>query len=216
MKSTVNNKLSFADSLREAERHLSRRDPVMRGFISKYGPCRIRPHNRYFDTLVDAIISQQLSSKAAETILNRFRELYAPARFPTAAQILITPDESMRRVGVSGQKISYIKDLAAKTEDGTLKLSRIARMRDEEIIEMLTTVKGIGVWTAHMFMIFSLGRLNVLPVGDLGVRKAIERAYGLPGLPDAASIQAVAENRQWSPYCSVAIWYLWRSLENQK
>jgi DNA-3-methyladenine glycosylase II len=216
MKSSVNDKPAFADSLRAAERHLARRDPIMREFIRKYGPCRIRPHNRYFDTLVDAIISQQLSSKAAETILNRFKGLYAPARFPTAAQILITPDERIRSVGVSGQKLSYIRDLSARTEDGTLKLSRLARMNDEEIIEMLTAVKGIGVWTAHMFMIFSLGRLNVLPVGDLGVRKAIARAYELPGLPDAATIEAVAENRQWKPYCSVAIWYLWRSLENQK
>lgn len=215
MSKTENNKIPFADALRTAERHLSRRDPVMRGFIKKYGPCRIRPHSRYFDTLVDAIISQQLSSKAAETILNRFKALYAPARFPTAAQILATPDERIRSVGVSGQKISYLKDLSAKTEDGTLKLSRIARMSDDEIIEMLTTVKGIGVWTAHMFMIFSLGRLNVLPVGDLGVRRAIERAYGIEGLPDAEQIQAVAENRQWRPYCSVASWFLWRSLENQ-
>ncbi|MFN7947728.1 MAG: DNA-3-methyladenine glycosylase [Blastocatellia bacterium] len=215
MSKTENNKLPFSDALRTAERHLSRRDPVMRGFIKKYGPCRIKPHNRYFDTLVDAIISQQLSSKAAETILNRFKALYAPARFPTAAQILATPDERIRSVGVSGQKISYIKDLSAKTEDGALKLSRIARMGDEEIIEMLTTVKGIGVWTAHMFMIFSLGRLNVLPVGDLGVRRAIERAYGIEGLPDAEQIHTVAENRQWHPYCSVASWFLWRSLENQ-
>lgn len=215
MSKTENNKAPFTDALRNAERHLSRRDPVMRGFIKKYGPCRIKPHNRYFDTLVDAIISQQLSSKAAETILNRFKALYAPARFPTAAQILATPDEMIRSVGVSGQKISYIKDLSAKTGDGTLKLSRIARMGDEEIIEMLTTVKGIGVWTAHMFMIFSLGRLNVLPVGDLGVRRAIERAYGIEGLPDAEQIHAVAENRQWHPYCSVASWFLWRSLENQ-
>ncbi len=215
MSKTANNKAPFSDALRQAERHLSRRDPVMRGFIKKYGPCRIKPHTRYFETLVDAIISQQLSSKAAETILNRFKALYAPARFPTAAQILATPDEMIRSVGVSGQKISYLKDLSARTADGTLKLARVARMGEDEIIEMLTTVKGIGVWTTHMFMIFSLGRLNVLPVGDLGVRRAIERAYGIEGLPDAGQIHTVAENCQWHPYCSVASWFLWRSLENQ-
>ncbi|HZS09912.1 MAG TPA: DNA-3-methyladenine glycosylase 2 family protein [Blastocatellia bacterium] len=212
---TPDHSISFGDSLRAAERHLSRRDAMMRQYIKKYGPCQLKPHTRYFDTLVDAIISQQLSTRAAETILNRFKALYAPARFPKAAQILATPDEKLRSVGISGQKISYIKDLSAKTEEGKLRLSGTSRMSDEEIINMLVQVKGIGVWTAHMFMIFSLGRLNVLPVGDLGVRRAIERGYGLAGLPGAAEIEAIAKSRQWHPYCSVAAWFLWRSLENQ-
>lgn len=206
---------SFDDALRAAERHLSRRDPIVRQIIKRYGPCTIRPHTRYFDTLVGSIISQQLSTKAAETIRARFISLYAPARFPKAAQILATADEALRGVGLSGQKASYIKDLAAKTEDGTLKLSRLARMSDEEIIEMLVQIKGIGVWTVQMFLIFSLGRLNVLPVGDLGVRRAIERSYGLKQLPNAAEIEKIAEQQGWSPYCSVVSWFFWRSLENK-
>lgn len=213
--SKAEQKTSFTDSLQAAEKHLSRRDPMMRQFIKKYGPCGIKPHTRYFETLVDAIVSQQLSVKAAETIMNRFKALYAPVKFPRAAQIIETPLETLRGVGISGQKISYIKDLSAKTETGELNLRRIARMEDAEVIEMLTSVKGIGVWTAHMFMIFSLGRLNVLPVGDLGIRRAIERAYGFKKIPLAAEIEAVAEKCQWHPYCSVAAWFLWRSLENK-
>lgn len=207
-------KTAFNDQLRQAERHLSRRDPMMRQFVRKYGECRIRPHTRYFETLVDAVVSQQLSVKAAETIMNRFKALYAPARFPPAAQLLETPMETLRGVGISGQKISYLKDLAGRVDKGDLNLRHISRMEDNEIIERLIEVKGIGVWTAQMFLIFSLGRLNVLPTGDLGVRRAIERAYGFLGLPDADEINGIAINWQWHPYCSVAAWYLWRSLEN--
>jgi len=206
----------FSNALRAAERQLSRRDPVLRRFIEQYGPCKLRPHTRYFETLVDAIISQQLSTKAAETILGRFKALYAPARFPSAAQILTTGDERLRGVGLSGQKLSYIKDLAAKTDDGTLKLSRLSRMDDQEIVEMLIKIKGIGVWTTHMFLIFSLGRLNILPVGDLGIRRAIERAYGFKSLPNSDEIERVAEQHFWHPYCSVASWFLWRSLQNKE
>jgi DNA-3-methyladenine glycosylase II len=205
----------FNDSLRAAERHLSRRDPILRPLIKRHGPCRLRPHIRYFDTLVEAIISQQLSTKAAETILSRFKALYAPARFPTAAHILITPEERLRGVGISAQKASYIRDLAAKSENGTLKLTRVSRLSDQEIIEMLVAVKGIGVWTAHMFLIFSLGRLNVLPVGDFGVRRAVERLFGFERLPNAGEIEEIADRRNWHPYCSVAAWFLWRSLENK-
>ena len=207
---------AFAEAVRAGERHLSRRDPVLREFIKRYGPCRLRPHSGYFETLVGAIISQQLSTKAAETILGRFKALYAPERFPTAAQILATDQAALRGVGLSGQKLSYIRDLAAKTGDGTLRLSRLSRMSDQEIIEMLVSVKGIGVWTAHMFLIFSLGRLDVLPVGDLGIRRAIERAFGLHHLPDADQIESLASVRTWHPYCSIASWFLWRSLENKQ
>jgi len=205
----------FTEQLDIAERHLSRRDAVLRLFIRKYGPCRLRPHRRYFETLVDAIISQQLSSKASETILNRFKTLYSPARFPKATHILATEHESLRGVGLSGQKISYLRDLATRTQEKTLRLNRFSRMGDQEVIDMLVAVKGIGVWTAQMFLIFSLGRLNVLPVGDLGVRRAIERGYGLGELPGAEEIEKLAGERRWHPYCSVASWYLWRSLEKQ-
>jgi len=205
----------FAEELKKAERALSRRDPKMRELIKGYGPCPVRPHTRYFQTLVGSIISQQLSTKAADTIHGRFVALYSPARFPKAAQIIETPDEHLRGTGISFQKIGYIKDLATKTEDGTLKLSRLARMSDDEVIEMLTRVKGIGVWTVHMFLIFSLARLNVLPVGDLGIRRAIQLRYGFDELPNAEQMEHIANENGWRPYCSIASWYLWRSLENK-
>ncbi len=206
---------NFQELVRAAERHLSRRDPVLRPFIKKHGPCRLQPHTRHFETLVGAIISQQLSTKVADTIIGRFKSVYAPARFPRPAQILLTPDEILRATGMSGAKVAFIKDLAAKAEDGAVKFSRLSRMSDEEVIEALIPVKGIGVWTAHMFLISSLGRLDVLPVGDLGIRKAIERLYGFDHLPDSAEIEHVAEERGWRPYCSIASWFLWRSWEEK-
>lgn len=206
---------SFPESLRAAEKHLSRRDAVLRQFIKRHGECRLQMHTRYFETLVNSIVSQQLSTKAAETIFNRFLALYAPAKFPKPAQIAATSDETLRSVGLSSQKLSYIKDLAAKVDAGAVHLKRITKMSDDEIIAELTQVKGIGVWTVHMFLIFSLGRLNVLPVGDLGIRTAIQRLYGLETLPKPTEIEAVAEQNNWHPYCSVASWYLWRSLENK-
>ncbi len=209
------NSPDFADSLRIAEKHLARRDPVLRQFIKRYGECHLQKHTRYFETLVNSIVSQQLSVKAAATIFQRFVALYAPAKFPKPAQIAATPDETLRGVGLSGQKLSYIKDLAAKVDGGTVQLKRITQMSDDEIIAELTQVKGIGVWTVQMFLIFSLGRLNVLPVGDLGIKLAMQRAYGLAELPKPAELEVVAEQRNWHPYCSVASWYLWRSLENK-
>lgn len=205
----------FADSLRTAEKHLARRDPILRQFIQRHGECRLQQHTRYFETLVNSIVSQQLSTKAADTIFQRFRALYAPAKFPKPEQIVATPDETLRGVGLSSQKLSYIKDLAAKVDSKHVHLNRISKMSDEEIIAELTQVKGIGVWTVHMFLIFSLGRLNVLPVGDLGIRMAIKRGYGFSELPKPAEIEAIAEQNKWHPYCSVASWYLWRSLENK-
>lgn len=206
---------SFIAELEKAERLLSRRDARLRGLIKRYGPCVIRPHTRYFHTLVGSIISQQLSTKAADTIHKRFLALYAPSRLPKPAQILETPDEHLRGTGISFQKISYIKDIAAKTEDGTLKFSKLPRLTDEEVIAMLTQVKGIGVWTVHMFLIFSLGRMDVLPVGDLGIRRAIQLSYGFDQLPTAPEMERIASENGWRPYCSIASWYLWRSLENK-
>jgi DNA-3-methyladenine glycosylase II len=205
----------FRELLLTAEKHLARRDPALRPIIKQYAPCRIQPHNRYFETMVGSIISQQLSTKAAATIQSRFRALYAPARIIKPEQIVATPVEMLRSVGLSQQKASYIKDLAAKTHEGTIRFHHLSKLENEAIIEMLTQVKGIGVWTVHMFLIFSLGRLDVLPVGDLGIRNAIQRLYGLDHVPLAAEIEALAEARGWRPYCSVASWYLWRSLQNK-
>ncbi len=207
------NPVIFVEKLRAAERHLMRRDDILRPHIKKHRPWNLKPGSRHFETLIIGIVSQQLSGMAARTILSRFKALYHPSRFPAAVQILQTEVEALRGVGLSGQKASYIKDLAIRAESGALKLNRLPRMTDDQVIEELVAVKGIGVWTAHMFLMFSLGRLNILPVGDLGIRKAIARAYGLSAMPGAEEIEQLAIERRWHPYCSVASWYLWKSLE---
>jgi DNA-3-methyladenine glycosylase II len=186
----------------------------MRRLVGHYGPCAIRPHQRYFETLVKSIVSQQLSTRAAETIFTRFRQLYPGSRIPKAELLLSSTDEELRGVGLSFQKIGYIRDLAARVAEGRLRLSQLPRLSDDEVIAALTEVKGIGVWTAQMFLIFSLARLDVFPVGDLGVRKAIQQQFELPALPGPAEMEELAATRRWAPWRSVASWYLWRSLEN--
>lgn len=192
-----------------------RRDPVLRPHIRRNSPCQLRPHphRRHFETLVTGILSQQLSSSAARTIIGRFKELYSPAKFPEPAQIVDTDHQKLRSAGLSNAKARYVQDLSAKTIDGTLVLKGISRLKDEDVIEMLVRVNGIGVWTAHMFLMFSLGRLNILPVGDLGIRKAIQQSYGFSSLPTPAEIEELAEKRGWHPYCSVAAWHLWRTID---
>ncbi|MEY3282155.1 MAG: hypothetical protein RIR86_168 [Acidobacteriota bacterium] len=207
-------KEQFLQQLRQAEGSLARRDAVMRRLVGHYGPCAIRPHQRYFETLVKSIVSQQLSTRAAETIFTRFRQLYPGGRIPKAELLLSSTDEELRGVGLSFQKIGYIRDLAARVAEGRLRLSQLPRLSDDEVIAALTEVKGIGVWTAQMFLIFSLARLDVFPVGDLGVRKAIQQQFELPALPGPAEMEELAATRRWAPWRSVASWYLWRSLEN--
>lgn len=205
----------FAESLRQAEQHLMKRDPVLRPHIRKNSPCQLRPHphGRHFETLVTGILSQQLSSSAARTIIGRFKDLYLPAKFPEPTHIVATDHERLRSVGLSNAKARYVRDLSAKVIDGTLVLKGISRMKDDDVIEMLVRVNGIGVWTAHMFLMFSLGRLDILPVGDLGIRKAIQLSYGFPALPTPAEIEALADQRGWHPFCSVASWHLWRTID---
>lgn len=207
-------KEQFLQQLRQAEGSLARRDAVMRRLVGHYGPCAIRPHQRYFETLVKSIVSQQLSTRAAETIFTRFRQLYPGSRIPKAELLLSSTDEELRGVGLSFQKIGYIRDLAARVAEGRLRLGQLPRLSDDEVIAALTEVKGIGVWTAQMFLIFSLARLDVFPVGDLGVRKAIQQQFELPALPGPAEMEELAATRRWAPWRSVASWYLWRSLEN--
>jgi len=207
---------AFLTQLEIAERVLARSDERLRVLIKRYRPCQISPHNRYFETLIRAVISQQLSTKVADTIYGRFRGLYAPARFPKPEQILETADEVLRGTGMSNAKVSFVKDLVVKTGDGTIRFNRLSRMSDEQIIEMFTQVKGIGVWTVQMFLIFSLGRLNVLPSADLGIRKAIQITYGLDKLPGTQEIEKIADEYHWRPYCSVASWFLWRSLQKNE
>lgn len=209
---------SFEEEVRRAERTLARRDPILRGLVRHYGTCQIRPHPDYFDALVRSILSQQLSTKAAETIYCRFLALHATQTAPSPGTILATPTESLRAVGISAQKIGYLRDLSQSVEEGRLSLDQFPQLTDEEIIRQLVVIKGIGVWTVQMLLIFSLGRLDVLPVGDLGIRKAIQRWFTEDAppspLPGPAEIESIALQRRWAPYRSVASWYLWRSLEN--
>jgi DNA-3-methyladenine glycosylase II len=195
-------------------RHLSRRDPVMRRLIKVCPPFRPLPDKPHgpWDSLVTAIVHQQLAVKAGRTIAGRVRALTPGHRYPTPEQMLAFTDQQLRAVGLSGQKTSYIKDLARQVSDGSLKLGSLRRLSDAEVIEQLTRVRGIGVWSAQMFLVFHLGRLDVLAVGDLGLQIACSRAYGLEE-KYATAAQMEDLGRKWAPYRSIASWYLWRSLD---
>ena len=196
----------------KARRLLARRDPVLRDLMRRYGPCGLADsqHTDPFRALVRAIISQQLSTQAAATIARRFEALFDG--MPTPARVNAAPDEQLRGVGLSGQKLRYMRDLCARIEGGLLPLPALDRMDDEEVIRILTEVKGIGRWTAEMFLMFRLHRPDVLPVDDLGIVKAVQRAYRMRTLPTPKRLMRLGE--EWRPYRSVACWYLWRSLEN--
>jgi DNA-3-methyladenine glycosylase II len=196
-----------------ATRHLSRRDPVLRALMRRAGPCQLRPHRRYFETLLRSIVGQQLSGKAAETIWTRVCAGFPKGRCPLPEVLLATPDEVLRGAGLSGAKAASVKDLCAHVVDGRLDLRHLSRQSDEQVIDALVDVRGIGEWTAHMFLMFSLFRLDVLPTGDYGVRKGCQKLYGLETLPTPKDITAIAEAKGWAPYRSVASWYMWRVLE---
>jgi DNA-3-methyladenine glycosylase II len=195
---------------------LRKADPVLRGLIDELGPLdeekrrRGRPREAY-GALVRSIVGQQLSTKAAATIYGRLIEMF-DGRTPTPAELLAADPEKVRQAGLSRPKVSYLRSLAEHVESGELELAKLTKLPDEEVSAQLTAVKGLGQWTADMFLIFHLGRPDVLPVGDLGVRRAVERAYGLRKLPDAARLTKIAE--PWRPNRSLASLYLWRSLDN--
>jgi DNA-3-methyladenine glycosylase II len=195
--------------MRKAINHLKKCDPVLRGIIERVGPFRMQYGVPQFSSLAEAIVYQQLNGKAAETIFKRFAALAGDPLTPEG--ILKLSDEQLRGVGLSKQKSAYLKDLAAKTAAGVLDFAKLPELPDEEVIEHLTQVKGIGVWTAHMFLIFSLRRLNVLPTGDYGVQMALKRHYRKRKLPKPKDMEKIA--RAWEPYRSVACWYMWRSLD---
>ena len=202
--------LNDAD-IQKARRHLRAADPVMKAVIDAVGPFTLRPERkRRFSVLARAIISQQVSTAAARTIRGRLEGIIDNGGL-TAEGIGRLTEPQLRSVGLSRQKASYLLDLARKSLDGTVRLDRIGRLPDEAVIEMLTKVKGIGRWTAEMFLIFSLGRLDVLPVDDLGVRAAIKDLYGLNELPDKAACLQIAA--PWRPYATIGSWYCWRSLD---
>ena len=195
--------------MRRAVTHLKKSDPVLRSIIERVGPCRMEFGPPEFSSLAEAIIYQQLNGRAALTIFKRFAALAGDPLTPEG--ILKLTDAQMRSVGLSKQKSAYLKDLAAKTHDGLLDFARLAQASDEEVIEHLTQVKGIGVWTAHMFLMFSLRRPNVLPTGDYGVQVAVKKHYKKRKLPKPKDMAKIA--KCWEPYRSVACWYLWRSLD---
>jgi DNA-3-methyladenine glycosylase II len=195
--------------MRKAVNHLKRSDPVLRAIIDRVGPCRMEYGVPQFASLAEAIVYQQLNGKAAVTIFKRFAELAGEPITPEG--ILKLSDEQLRSVGLSKQKSSYLKDLAAKTAAGLLDFSRLPDLSDDEVIKHLTQVKGIGVWTAHMFLMFSLRRPDVLPTGDYGVQVAIKKHYNKRKLPKPKDMEKIA--RAWVPYRSVACWYMWRSLD---
>jgi DNA-3-methyladenine glycosylase II len=191
-------------------RHLSDSDPVFARIVEQVGPLQMTARSERFQALVRAIIFQQLAGAAATTIFNRFVKQIGGGRFPTPARVLAATDEEMRACGLSRGKMLYLRDLAAHVRDRRLNFHRFSGMEDEEIITHLTGVKGIGRWTAEMFLMFNLLRPDVMPGGDLGVRNALAKAYGMDKPPSPKEIVTFAE--RWRPYRTAAAWYLWRSL----
>ncbi len=193
----------------QALAHLRTSDPVLAAIIERVGPYEMQYREPVFATLVRSIVFQQLHGKAATTIFNRLLEKAGGQLTPESILKLRAPQ--MRAVGLSQQKLTYIRDLAKKVKAGKVNFDNLPQLTDEEVIAQLTQIKGIGVWTAHMFLMFALRRENVLPVGDLGIRAAMRKAYGMKVLPKPVTMQRLAKG--WHPYCSVACWYMWRSLE---
>jgi DNA-3-methyladenine glycosylase II len=195
--------------MKQAIYHLKKSDPVLAAIIDRVGDYGIEFLDPDFTTLVKSIVYQQLSGRVAAVI---FARLVKAAGDPlTPASILKLRPARMRSLGLSTQKTKYIRDLARHTRDGGVVFEELAELSDQEVIDRLTRVKGIGAWTVHMFLIFALRRPDILPTGDLAIRNAIRKAYGLNELPLAAEMEELA--RRWRPYCTVASWYLWRSVE---
>jgi len=194
--------------------HLTGADPVLGALIARVGEFGLRPvpTQSLFAALARAIVYQQLSGAAASTILGRVTALFAPRRFPTPDDLLGMPEARLRAAGLSAAKTAALRDLAQRTLDGTVpSMALVRRLSDEEIVERLTQVRGVGRWTVEMLLMFRLGRPDVLPVGDLGVRKGFARTFRKRKLPEPAVIQRHAE--RWRPYRSVGSWYMWRALE---
>jgi DNA-3-methyladenine glycosylase II len=198
--------------IREATAHLCGADPVLGAIVERIGPYEVSLSKPDFAMLARSIVGQQLSGKAAATIYGRLRAALRPHPVNAAGVSRLSAGE-LRALGLSAQKAGYLLDLAAKTRARAILWSRLPSMEDGEVIEHLTAVKGIGVWTAQMFLMFALGRLDVLPVGDLGIRNAVRQAYGLSEKPRASQLEQLGE--KWRPYRTVACWYLWRSLDGE-
>ena len=200
------------DGYARARRLLMRRDPVLGAAIKRIGPCGLAERQRkdHLTALVGAIVSQQLSTKAAATIFGRVVALFPDGHIPGADAIAAQGDAALRGVGLSGQKVGYLRDLCTRMADGRLRLDELDALSDDVVIERLVSVKGLGRWTAEMFLMFRLHRPDVLPVGDLGIVNAAQRLYRLRKRPDAKRLLKLGE--AWRPYRSVASWYLWQTL----
>jgi len=204
---------SKAFDLSEAAEYLKQQDPVLAPIITSRGLPTFTPHTNYYQELVDSIISQQLSVKAARAIEQRFMDLFG-GDFPTPEQLLHRSVDELRGVGLSRPKAAYIQDLAQKILDGVVVFDTLDQLSNQEIIEELTKVKGIGEWTVHMFLMFCMGRLDVLPIGDLGIRNGVQKLYKLDHAPLPNEVTEISIKHRWHPYESVASWYVWQSLDN--
>ncbi len=204
--------MTWHEELEIGIEHIAKNDMRLAELIYTYPQPTFRPHTDYYRELVESIISQQLSIKAAATIYRRFVDSFE--HFPEPEEILARDDEQLRAVGLSGQKTRYIKDLAAKVSAGEVRFEHLDQLSNDEIVAELTAVKGVGEWTVHMFLMFCMGRFDVLPVGDLGIKNAIERLYSLDRPPTPDDIRKIAARNGWKPYESIASWYLWKSLDN--
>jgi DNA-3-methyladenine glycosylase II len=194
-----------------AYRHLRAADPVVAALIEEHGPYRPRPAMDHYESLLRTILFQQLHGKAASAIQDRWMSLYGD-RYPTPSELLATTDEAFRAVGISRQKTGYMRDVATRLLSGALDFRHFDELPDEEIVSQITAVKGLGEWSAHMFLMFQLGRPDVLPVGDFGVRNGMRLAYGLAEMPAPARAREIGA--AWAPYRSVGSWYMWRAVES--
>jgi DNA-3-methyladenine glycosylase II len=195
--------------MQAAIRHLCGIDPILASIIAKHGPYRLTQRSPTFETLARSITFQQLHGRAAKAIFERVKR--ATGGRLTASGFLELSEDDLRGCGLSRQKIASIRDLAERVQRKEIRFRKLPDLSDEQIIATLSQVRGVGVWTVQMFLMFALERPNVLPVTDLGIRSAIAKAYGLPGLPKPAEIDVISS--RWHPYCTVACWYLWRSLD---
>lgn len=198
---------------RRAADYLTAADPAFAPLIKRYGPCPRRPHREYYEQLVRSIIVQQLSIKVADVIYKRFCGLFG-GTFPAPTAILQKSVEDFRAVGISRAKASYILDLTQHVVDGKIRFDHLDKLSNDEVVAELTDVKGIGEWTAHMFLMFCMGRVDILAPGDLGIRNAVRKLYGLKAMPAPEDITRLARRKRWHPYETIACWYLWQSLDN--
>lgn len=205
--------MDWQKELERGVEHIRTHDALLAPLITVHGLPTFKPHGNYYQELVESIISQQLSVKAAATITRRFIDLFG--HFPTPEEILQKDFDELRSVGLSGQKTGYIRDLAEHVIEGKVKFDHLDKLSNEEIIAELTDVKGIGEWTVHMFLMFCMGRFDVLAYGDLGIRTGIMRLYQLDVLPDRKTVEKIAIQNAWQPYASIACWYVWKALDNK-